>query len=111
MDLLEAMDEVMKLDEQLVSVDAEGRTVLKLTSPIKDDTGPVAALTFRRMTAADLLSNERFTTEQTKAQNLLSRLTGLSIAAINTMDAYDFNQANKVTGNFLMKPRRTGGAS
>jgi hypothetical protein len=91
----------MRLDETRVSRDADGNTILKLSCPVKDDTGPVTELRFRRMTAADLLAVESAKTE-------ISRLTGLSIAAVNQMDAYDFGQANRIVGNFLMRPRATG---
>jgi hypothetical protein len=98
----------MRLDETRVSRDADGNTILKLSCPVKDDTGPVTELRFRRMTAADLLAVESAKTEMTKSQSTISRLTGLSIAAVNQMDAYDFGQANRIVGNFLMRPRATG---
>jgi len=103
------VDEAMKLDETLISVDAEGNTTLKLTCPVICDGQPVSELKFRRVTAGDLKAVDTAKTEQVKAQMMLSRVTGMSVPAIDMMDAYDFNQANRVIGNFLLKRRPTGG--
>ena len=110
-DLQNFLSEALKLDEASVVKDAYGNiTGLKLTCPVKDEGAIVDALNFRRVLASDLAASEGLS-EQKKAALMLSRLTGLSLGAIASMDGYDFNQANKVVGNFLTVPRRTGAVS
>jgi hypothetical protein len=104
-DILAMVNEVMKLDEALVSVEASGLTVLKLTVPIIDDNTPVKELRIRRVTAGDLLAVDASKSDQARATAMLCRLTGISERGIASLDGYDYNQANKVVGNFLLKPR------
>ena len=111
MDILEAVNEALKLDEKLFRLDAEGNTIQTLTVPVKDDTGMVTELRFRRMRADDLLAGDNAKSDNDRCITTISRLTGISRAAASMIDGYDYNQSNKLVGNFLQKPRGGGGKS
>jgi hypothetical protein len=100
------------LDLTNISVDANGNTVLKLTSPVKDGLETVDQLVIRRPIAADLRSMDDAKGGQAGMLKLISRLcVGQDEKVVASLDAYDYLQASAVATGFLTKPRPTGAKS
>ncbi|WP_330927082.1 phage tail assembly protein [Candidatus Sororendozoicomonas aggregata] len=75
------------------------KEAFKLNYPIEVDSIETDTLHLRRITVTDLEAQQVEKTELGKSILLVSRISGVSPAAIRTMDAADFNKlADKVVG-------------
>ena len=95
-DLIDVIQEALKLDPAIVTTGADGFTTQRLTAPVTDESKDYTELRYRRCTAGDLLAVADAKNDVAKAQTLISRMTGLSPAGVSKLDGYDFLQANKV---------------
>lgn len=95
----------IEVPTSLLSLDANGNVVLKLTSPIQDGKDEITELTFLRPTAADMGAMDEAKGEVGKSVRLLARICRLTPKLIEKLDGYDYVQAGAVLAGFLSRPR------
>lgn len=107
------MDDTAKnspLDAEGVSVAANGSVTIRLDYPVTHENEPLAEITLRRPTIADLEASTRSRGDIAASMDMVAKLAGLPMPTVGQIDASDWMLIADVLKVFTERRRRTGAA-